>query len=178
MFQKRFGEMRGFTLIELMIVVAIIGILAAVAIPVFSGYVKRSKAAEAFTVLQGIRDRQEAYFVEFKRYTAWLPAEPPVHPCNETALWTMAGGWADLGFAPSGPTYYQYLVESSYPGGAYDGSSPPATWGTDAAWEATPRPWFRAHGFGDLDCDGVGADYWITSANKTAAHQQEADSIY
>ena len=45
----------GFTLIELMIVVAIIGILAAVAIPAYGDYTARAQAAEAFTLMDGIK---------------------------------------------------------------------------------------------------------------------------
>jgi type IV pilus assembly protein PilA len=46
---------KGFTLIELMIVVAIIGILAAIAIPAYSDYTARSQASEAFVMLDGIK---------------------------------------------------------------------------------------------------------------------------
>jgi len=48
-------QQKGFTLIELMIVVAIIGILAAVAIPAYSDYMKRSKVAEAMQLLGGLK---------------------------------------------------------------------------------------------------------------------------
>jgi len=46
---------KGFTLIELMIVVAIIGILAAVAIPAYQNYTARTEVTEAFTLLDGLR---------------------------------------------------------------------------------------------------------------------------
>jgi type IV pilus assembly protein PilA len=48
-------QQKGFTLIELMIVVAIIGILAAVAIPAYTDYMKRSKVTEAMGLLGGLK---------------------------------------------------------------------------------------------------------------------------
>lgn len=56
------GNKKGFTLIELMIVVAIIGLLAAVAIPAFTKYVRRSKTTEAVMNLRRMFDSSVAYF--------------------------------------------------------------------------------------------------------------------
>jgi type IV pilus assembly protein PilA len=59
---------KGFTLIELMIVIAIIGILAAIAIPQFSAYRNRAFNAAALSDLKNAVTAQEAYFVDFQVY--------------------------------------------------------------------------------------------------------------
>jgi type IV pilus assembly protein PilA len=58
------GKQQGFTLIELMIVVAIIGILAAVAIPAYTDYMKRAKVTEAVVLLGSLKTPFEEYVAE------------------------------------------------------------------------------------------------------------------
>jgi type IV pilus assembly protein PilE len=61
--------MRGFTLIEMMIVIAIIAILTAIALPSYSDYVKRGKIIEATTALSDARTRYEQFFLDHRVYT-------------------------------------------------------------------------------------------------------------
>ena len=70
---NRFGQ--GFTLIELMIVVAIIGILAAIAIPNFIKFQCRSKQSEAKSQLKSMYVAQESYFAGTQR--SRTPARSP-----------------------------------------------------------------------------------------------------
>ncbi len=65
---QKMRKTEGFTLIELMIVVAIIGILAAIAIPNFLNYQCKSKQSEAKQSLGTIAKNQEAYFAEHDGY--------------------------------------------------------------------------------------------------------------
>ena len=62
----------GFTLIELMITVAILAIVAAVAIPSYAGYVERGKRAEARTALLDIAARQERHYSNNRQYAETL----------------------------------------------------------------------------------------------------------
>ena len=68
MISKLANREQGFTLIELMIVIAIIGILAAIAIPQFSAYRKRSYNSAAQADLRNAATAQEAYYVDENSY--------------------------------------------------------------------------------------------------------------
>ena len=59
---------KGFTLIELMIVIAIIGILAAIAIPQFAAYRTRSYNSAAQSDLKNAATAQEAYYIDYNTY--------------------------------------------------------------------------------------------------------------
>lgn len=103
---KRMHDQKGFTLIELMIVVAIIGILAAVAIPNFLRYQAKSKQSEARVLLSGLYTSQVAFFAEENGYGTWNMAAGAV---TDTHL---------IGFAPAAtPKYYQDSTCTACPGG-------------------------------------------------------------
>jgi len=70
----RRNKQKGFTLIELMIVVAIIGILAAIAIPNYLSYTCKAKQSEAKSNLGAIATCQEAYNAEFDAYSTSMAA--------------------------------------------------------------------------------------------------------
>ena len=61
---------KGFTLVELLVVIIIVGVLASVAIPLMSGYVNRAKKTEAIAALGTIRSAERAYFAENGKYLA------------------------------------------------------------------------------------------------------------
>ncbi len=143
---KRFKQ-KGFTLIELMIVVAIIGILAAVAIPAFLEYMNSGKGAEGDIAINHLEKNAKTYYVKNSGFPTGTDAATPGTACcaqagktckalaTDWALATPAHPWADLKFEMTDDGFrFQY---------AYTGVA------TGATYTATATA--------DLDCDGAGS---------------------
>ena len=153
---------RGFTLIELMIVVAIIGILAAVAIPAFMDYMKRSKKTEAALQLNKIGKNAKRYYSETSTYVLGAATQLPAKP----------GTGGCCGGAGASPNHCAAV---------------PASFAGDAKWKALDfqidedslfyydytgaLTTFTAKATGDLDCDTTEITYTLsgTAANGNPA---------
>jgi prepilin-type N-terminal cleavage/methylation domain-containing protein len=98
----------GFTLIELMITVAIVGVLASIGFPALIQYIRSSRTVEPIGFLAEVKARQESYRLDFGAYyqvsTAWNSFFPTASPDEDKPQrWNIAGtGWETLGAMPSG----------------------------------------------------------------------------
>jgi len=140
--KKLHNRRGGFTLIELMIVVAIIGILAAIAIPNFLRFQLKAKSSEGKTNLAAIRTAEESYFAEYGRYISALPSPPTaqMQPFNQKTVFTHAvadSGFEIVGWLPEGRVYFNYSVESNSP----DFNEFTAAAGADIDADDTPQVW-------------------------------------
>lgn len=158
----------GFTLVELMIVVSIIGILAAIAVPSYKNYVMRAKASEAVGFLADIKARQEAYKADFGQYcnasgasdAAWNPGVPTINP----QPWDNARvGWNQLGARPPGlRVLFAYETVAGGPG-----MQPTARGFTNNRGYPNPvtDDWFISRAIADMDGDGTQVTYESYSAS-------------
>ncbi|GAB6076350.1 type IV pilin protein [Desulfurobacterium crinifex] len=151
----------GFSLVELMVVVAIIAILAAIAIPQYKKYQLKAKTSEAKMNIGAIRSAEEAYSAENDYYilTNWAPEKIPGTAANTFAEnGTNNGtnnGFDKLGFAPAGKVYYSYAVLDTSDQTADDNSANDTSDdlnGIQVKADATEN--IHIWAVGDLDGDG------------------------
>lgn len=98
MYIKNKLNTNGFTLIELMVTVAILGILAAIAIPAYNGYVLTAKMSEAENNLAALRLAEEEFYLENNTYFGG--ADRDAIAANSQGLWSPSkGSDGNLNFA-------------------------------------------------------------------------------
>lgn len=162
----------GFTLIELMIVIIIMGVLASVALLAFQTYINKARSAEAAGLLANIKGQQESYRSEFGMYCDVAVdglGDPPDAPEPDGTDWDsddVDDGWLQLGFRPDNRAIY--FAVNTIAGAPGDGNT--HGWvgaagvelPTDSPEEFTQDHWFIARALGDQDTDGTYSVFWIT----------------
>jgi prepilin-type N-terminal cleavage/methylation domain-containing protein len=145
------ADRKGFTLVELMIVVAIIGILAAIAIPSFLNFRLKAKASEAKSNLGAIRTTEVAYYAEWSMWVGnqtYTPTGDRRGNGNKVDWAVDVTRFSILGFAPEGKVFFDYNLE-----------------GTD--W---PTGGFTSTAQGDLDGNNATSNFTISSDTSEIFH--------
>ena len=114
---KRSKE-KGFTLIELMIAIAIIGILATIAMPMYKNYTYKAKESEAKVNLGSMFGLVNAFQAEYDGFPLIPGAGHPFGTSGVTdgqrRAWSegsQAAKFSVIGYEPSAPTYYDYVLD-------------------------------------------------------------------
>ena len=141
---------KGFTLLELIIVVAIIGLLAVIAIPGYIGYQRKAIRSEAFANLEAMRLLEEQFFAENNRYTISLGNCNPDQPGNVATIQTGGGDPANElpNFRPGSGGSFSYCLEQNINSGG-----------------GAQTPCFRASAYGNTTSRVTGEIYSIDCNN-------------
>lgn len=137
----------GFTLIELMIVITIIGVLAAIAYPSYQGYIERTNRADMMTEMQQIASRIESNKINYKRYDRI--------PLSSILSGTLASD-GSVSFPSSGTGLYTVIVGTGTWGETSWTTSTGTLGGRDWTIRAIPVAGQRMANDGSLTLDSTG----------------------
>jgi prepilin-type N-terminal cleavage/methylation domain-containing protein len=180
---------KGFTLVELMIVVAILSVLAVVAGTAYRRYLDSARTTEAYAMLGEIRSRQEAYRAEFSQYLSTGTGETNLFPAVDSAACYPTGNkepcqkavsasipgtavpanWTALGINP-GRTTLQcgYVTIANSAGTTVNGNEGVRLLGSTAI----PTPWWYAIAVCDNDGSSTTNATFVTAYSTTVVTAQ------
>lgn len=162
------GFDRGFTLVELLTVVAITGVLATIGTMMVRQHFKEAKTTEAVALIQAIRGAQEARRAESGSYqncsatsgTPWYPASPDaVYHAWQQASHPDWERWRQLDVSRSQGTQFGFLVHAGTPANVttadgFQSKLPTPLTTSQPTWPTTlADPWYVIQAAGDRDAD-------------------------
>lgn len=159
---------RGFTLVELMVVVVITGILAVIGLTLLRRYVFSARTVEALGVIQSIGAAQMRWRAETQSYldvsTSLIHWYPNPAPDSRKFAWENPAGndfanWQLLAPEVPMPVHFGYAVRAGAPGVA----PPLLATAEQPVWGVPVEPWWVVQAMADSDEDGVRA-YFVTSS--------------
>ena len=187
----RVHRARGFTLIEMSLVVVVVAILGVLAILAYRRYTATARSAEAKQVTGGIRMAQEAYKTEKGVYVTVSSSDTAYYPAATPGKFVTAWGapctncvdpdaWKSLPMSPPGPVMFGYATVANIGGGSGSSSSgastasfapPPAA----AAPLRATDPFYVTVAWGDTDGDGVPCTITSYSTSNQLLVQSEGE---
>ncbi len=166
---------RGFTLIEIMMVVALIAVLAAIAIPNFVGQTAKAKAdAEITAMFAELRIAEERYRAERGSYLATAANETSLYPATPSPnerdlLASLPTSWRDLKYRGSEKARCSYGIIIGAGGGGTIGARA-ASFG----FTTPPIDWYYILARCDMDNSTAVDSYYFTDSSNTAIRKQNA----
>jgi prepilin-type N-terminal cleavage/methylation domain-containing protein len=174
--RRRF-PVRGFTLVELLVVVVIAATLSLLAVALMNSHLQSSKSVEGLTMVQSIRAAQERYRSENGTYLdvssegGFYPDEPTELSGDEKRAFFYGvgddthadnGRWLQLLPTAPGPVRMGYLTNAGAPGRAM---TEPEFEVPGLVWPDPTEPWYVIQAVSDLDADGVQGVFIASSLN-------------
>jgi type IV pilus assembly protein PilA len=188
---RRLVRSRGFTLVELAVVVVIVGVLAVIGLVGYSKYRASARMTEATNMTTGIRGAQEAYKAERGVYASVSNDVSSFYPATAPGKFVTAWGgacatcvsadaWKRINVTPHGPVMFGYATVAGV-GAALGGAGKPTGSGGDIATPSaaavtalgTTSPFYVTVAWGDSDADGHPAIVVSYSVSNQIFVQQE-----
>lgn len=165
---------RGFTLIEILVAVAIIGVLVGLAIVTFAKQTRKSRGAEAQAMMAALRVAQEQYHLENGTYLATGAGEASTHPTTPVktsqSFLPLPAAWTQLRVRIPNETGYCGYV--AIVGAANDASNLGAMAQAFGLTAAPATDWYYILAHCDLDGDSARDSYYFTWSGDTAVQKQ------